>query len=96
MDEKANLMCIAMEYVEHGNMRQYIGELNGKCLIEENDAGLITMQLLQGLYFMHKKGYAHRDIKPAVWFLPSPSVSDVLNICRIFYSTPSLPNLWLR
>ena len=63
-----NVLCIPMEYIGNGNLKTYLGELRGKNPIEENDAGKITMQLLQGLNFMHKEGYAHRDMKPSVPF----------------------------
>jgi serine/threonine protein kinase len=34
--------------------------------IEENDAKIISRQLLEGLQIMHKKGFTHRDLKPNV------------------------------
>ena len=52
---------ITLEYLEHGNLQQYLGtplpEQEGQCLVH---------QIVEGLNFMHDRGFAHRDLKPAV------------------------------
>jgi len=52
-----------MEYMEHGDLQSYISD---KPRLPEQDAGLITSQILAGLSYMHESGYVHRDLKPAV------------------------------
>ncbi|KAL8855550.1 MAG: hypothetical protein Q9178_007819, partial [Gyalolechia marmorata] len=51
---------ITLEYLEHGDLQQYLGtplpEQEGQCLVH---------QIVEGLNFMHDRGFAHRDLKPA-------------------------------
>jgi serine/threonine protein kinase len=49
-----------MEYIPHGDLGMYDGE------IKDDDARIISQQLLEGLQIMHKKGFTHRDLKPQV------------------------------
>lgn len=53
-----------MEYCQHGDLRQY---LNDNKRIAEQSVQEITLQVLGGLSLMHEAGFAHRDVKPAVW-----------------------------
>jgi len=48
-----------MEYTELGNMRKLIGKKYD--IIE---AAELFLQILEGLKYIHDKGYAHRDLKP--------------------------------
>lgn len=65
-----------MEYCEYGDLRQYLQE-NGK--LPEVEVQDITRQILVGVSLMHKAGFAHRDIKPAVRSnLPLISISSTL------------------
>ena len=57
---------IAMEYISHGDLRQYL-----KVKRSESEAKAITRQLLEGLSVIHQNGLAHRDLKPEV--SPPPS-----------------------
>ena len=50
-----------MEYLQHGDLHQYL-----TTPLPENEGQLIVAQILEGLHFMHDKGFAHRDLKPAV------------------------------
>lgn len=52
-----------MEYCEYGDLKQYLQD-HGK--IPEAEVQDITRQILVGVNMMHKAGFAHRDIKPAV------------------------------
>jgi hypothetical protein len=49
-----------MEYFPKGDLSIYQG------YIGEDEAKTITLQLLEGLQIMHKKGFTHRDLKPNV------------------------------
>lgn len=53
---------IILEYVEGISLSTYIKENPGN--LRPNILWPIILQLLQGLKFIHDKGYAHRDIKP--------------------------------
>lgn len=52
---------LAMEYFPLGTLDRF---LSGE--IKEQDAKLISSQLLEGLTIMHKEGFTHRDLKPQV------------------------------
>lgn len=54
---------IAMEYLEHGDLTQYIKDDAVKARTEAKE---ITTQLLNGLVVLHERGICHRDIKPQV------------------------------
>lgn len=50
-----------MEYLPLGDLHDYLSE--SPCL-PEVEAQLVTFQLLEGLSFMHRNGFMHRDLKP--------------------------------
>jgi serine/threonine protein kinase len=52
-----------MEYLEGGDLQRYIG----RDVFPETEALAISRQLLEGLKFMHRNGFAHRDLKPKVY-----------------------------
>ena len=56
-----------MEYISHGDLRHYLDVERS-----ESEAKAITKQLLEGLFVIHEKGFAHRDLKPEV--RPPPAV----------------------
>ena len=64
--ESDDYIHIAMEYISHGDLRQYL-----KVERSESEAKAITRQLLEGLSVIHQNGLAHRDLKPEV--SPPPS-----------------------
>lgn len=57
----ANTIFIAMEYFKYGDLQRHL-----RSPLAEDEAQQITMQVLEGLVFMHDNGFAHRDLKPAV------------------------------
>jgi WD40 repeat protein/serine/threonine protein kinase len=52
---------IVVEYVDGGNLRQWIED--GKCIDYRTNLDL-AIQFCQGMEFAHSKGMIHRDIKP--------------------------------
>lgn len=60
-----------MEYVEHGDLGQYL-RTNGP--EAKKHARSITKQLAQGIAILHEKNICHRDLKPQV----SPVTSRLL------------------
>ena len=64
--ESDDYVHIAMEYISHGDLRQYL-----KVKRSESEAKAITRQLLEGLSVIHQNGLAHRDLKPEVSHPPS-------------------------
>ncbi|PPJ60976.1 hypothetical protein CBER1_02014 [Cercospora berteroae] len=57
--ETSNTVFIAMEFLEHGDLQSCSGNPS-----PEREMQSIASQVLEGLYFMHSQGYAHRDLKP--------------------------------
>ena len=59
-----------MEYLPNGDLNKYLSSP-----LPEKEGQHIISQILEGLHFMHDKGFAHRDLKPAV--------SLAINLIRI-------------
>jgi serine/threonine protein kinase len=59
--ESPRSIYITMEYLPHGDLHKFLGSP-----VQESEAKLIAHQILEGLVFMHRNGFAHRDLKPAV------------------------------
>ena len=59
--ENDDYVYIAMEYLSHGHLRHYLDVERS-----ESEAKAITKQLLEGLFVIHEKGFAHRDLRPEV------------------------------
>lgn len=57
-----------MEYFPLGDLQKY---MDNSGPIDEADVREISFQVLEGLSYMHREGFAHRDIKPDVSY-PSP------------------------
>jgi serine/threonine protein kinase len=75
--ESDDYLHIAMEYISHGHLRNYL-EAERPESKKEREAKVITRQLLEGLVVIHQYGLAHRDLKPEVIHypfiqLPTPS-----------------------
>ncbi|KAJ5899943.1 hypothetical protein N7495_004687 [Penicillium taxi] len=59
--EDESYICIAMEYMEHGDLRRNLQSRNP---LPEQEIQQITIQILMGLHYLHDNGYIHRDLKP--------------------------------
>lgn len=57
-----DFLYIAMEYVEYGDLSQYIRDQSAR-----PEAREITSQLLEGITVLHERHICHRDLKPQVW-----------------------------
>ena len=60
--EREGNLIIALEFMDAGSLASILHKVHN---ISEAILGLITVQILQGLNYMHKKHIMHRDIKPA-------------------------------
>lgn len=58
-------MHIAMEYIAHGDLGQYIKNNRGTAMSNVKE---ITTQILRGLVILHEKGIRHRDLKSQVMY----------------------------
>lgn len=56
-----DFLYITMEYLPLGDLSRYL-----KDPIPEAQAASISLQVLEGLRFMHQNNVAHRDLKPNV------------------------------
>lgn len=61
--EDSNFVFVAMEYIEHGDLSQYLKSSGPKA---KSEAKEIVRQLLQGLVILHERYICHRDLKPQV------------------------------
>lgn len=50
-----------MEYIEHGDLSQYLTNFGPKAKLEAKE---IITQLLEGLVVLHERDICHRDLKP--------------------------------
>lgn len=61
--EDKSFIYLAMEYIEHGDLGQYIKNCGPTA---KSEAKEITTQILEGLVVLHDRGICHRDLKPQV------------------------------
>ena len=61
--ENQEAVYIAMEFLVHGDLQSHLNNISRLAQTEARD---ITFQILEGLHYMHKNCFAHRDLKPAV------------------------------
>lgn len=61
--ENRESVFITMEYLRLGDLSRF-RELDGP--MPEKEVGFIVRQVLEGIRFMHRINFAHRDLKPSV------------------------------
>ncbi|RPA99840.1 kinase-like protein, partial [Choiromyces venosus 120613-1] len=66
--ENNDWLFIAMEYLEHGDLRKNLDKPLAEEVVQK-----ITKQVLNGLQVMHENNIAHRDLKPQNIFVVSMS-----------------------
>lgn len=54
-------LCISMEYLPLGDLHHYMQRISGP--LREPDVRAIIFQIVEGVRFMHREGFAHRDLK---------------------------------
>lgn len=65
-----------MEYFPLGDLQQHMSKTGP---MAEADVCVIIYQVLEGLNYMHREGFAHRDIKPGVG-VHIPSLGSRCNV----------------
>jgi serine/threonine protein kinase len=76
-----------MEYFPLGDLQTYASQFEQP--LREEDVQHIALQVLEGLEYMHRKGIAHRDIKPNVSCAPT---SRDLFLTRVEHPHPVVPS----
>ncbi|KAJ9602314.1 hypothetical protein H2200_013169 [Cladophialophora chaetospira] len=76
--EDDDSVFLAMEYLQHGDLGNFI---NGG--ITENGARMICAQLLDGLSTMHSLGFTHRDLKPQVYLVLVPKCDGSITFLTV-------------
>ena len=62
--EDAELIYIAMEHFQHGDLQNYMNRNWSEVQVKD-----VASQLLEAIAIMHNNGFTHRDIKPANIFV---------------------------
>jgi serine/threonine protein kinase len=58
--EGPGFLSISMKYCPSGDLKNYLSQRKRLSEVETQD---IISQVVEGLYFMHREGFAHRDLK---------------------------------
>lgn len=85
--EQDDALLIAMEYLELGDLDQYLRNVPP---LPESEVGYIISQVIEGLNHMHENDFTHRDLKPGVRcpFVIYPNGHVANSDLRIFSSNP--------
>ena len=67
---------IIMEYCQKGELSDYIEE---KKKLSEDESSMLFYQLINGVNYIHKKGFSHRDIKPENLLLTKDKVLKIID-----------------
>lgn len=74
--EDRDFIYLAMEYIEHGDLGQYI---KNHAIQAKREVQVITSQVLEGLVVLHGRAICHRDMKPQVTH-PNDPTSFITNV----------------
>lgn len=64
---------IAMEYIEHGDLGQFIAD---RGQLAQEGARVIASQILEGLVVLQEREICYRDLKPQVCLIPADQYSN--------------------
>ena len=67
---------IIMEYCSKGELFDYIV---AKKKLSEEESSIFFYQLINGIEYIHNKGYAHRDLKPENLLLTSKNILKIID-----------------
>ena len=67
---------IIMEYCQNGELSDYIEE---KKKLSEDESSMFFYQLINGVNYIHKKGFSHRDIKPENLLLTKDKILKIID-----------------
>jgi len=76
--EREDKIHLTMEYFPLGDLQSYVIRLSEP--LPEADVQEISRQVFEGLDFMHKRNFAHRDIKPGVCTVSIVSMQVMYNV----------------
>ena len=85
-DKETNSLCIVMEYAEYGDLNTKIRSMSkSNTYFTEYEILSITIQVIKGLYTLHKRNILHRDIKSANIFLFNNGIVKIgdLNVSTV-------------
>lgn len=91
--ESGEFIHLAMEYVQHGDLAQYLKDFGPKAMKEASE---ITKQLLEGLAVLHGRQICHRDLKPQIGssfpgnlIFPTPPYGLLIELQNVLIASPS-------
>ena len=77
---------IIMEYCDNGELFEYIVK---KDRLEQIEAAIFFYQMINGVEYLHKKGFVHRDLKPENLLLTKDKILKIIDfgLCHDFNGT---------
>jgi len=92
-DAKGNLRrCLLMEYIDGYNLKHFIDNR----VMSLKDMIKISIQLCEGLDFLHQNGVVHRDVKPANFLFSKDGKQVKIVDFGLSKSTSSWRTRWMK